>query len=421
MKTKTGLLYILVMLSLVCVPSILSAGTNGPSPIPNPPNFFISSYATALCRGQVNFVPITITNAGTSFALGSPNVEGSQMQNIQLSLSDSKSVYSLSNSTVNAGNINPNTTVTVYMPIFIAANASSITTVQIGINYYFYALYSDSEVRNLTFGVQTCKTPLLLNVTPRILTSGGIEDIKVNLTNTGPKELNNISVSLQTTNNNAAELTTQPTEVNSILPGRTVTINDSLYVYSNASQSFAGNFTINFYNGTSLRQLYQKFAFLSTGTILINYSSLSLSPSNPAPGSIFSISFILTNTGTTGATDTYVIASPPSGIKPFGSPSTFVGSLGEGTQTPVTISLQVSNNTKPGNYQVPIKVEYQNSLRNNLTTTFNVTVPVSNSAPVLLKTEASTHKGSGTVLVGIVIIVIVGIAGYLMLRKRRTK
>src|SRR5271157_3170372 len=165
------------ILTLLLLLPVAFAGITGTAPIPPAPSFQISSSAASLCRGRVNYIPITVTNNG---ALGLP-----QMQGVVLNLVSSRGLTPVGNGTINAGTINSSGSKTFYMPVLVGTNASSFISTGIAINYNFFTLYSDSEVRNISFSIYTCPSPLTVTITPNIITQGGTQTMKINLTNTG--------------------------------------------------------------------------------------------------------------------------------------------------------------------------------------------------------------------------------------------
>jgi uncharacterized repeat protein (TIGR01451 family) len=199
-----------------------------------------------------------------------------------------------------------------------------------------------------------------------------------------------------------------------------------VYVSVNATQFFPLNITANFYNGSSLEQVSKNLLLLSSGVISLTPSSLALSPQTPSPGSILSISFVLTNLGTVGASTVTVTALPPKGFVPFGSNSVFVGSIAAGGQTPVTLTFTVSNRTANGNYRIPVEISYLNSLRSNMSTWFNVSVSVAASSAFNTSQAIASRSGySGSRVsfsfLTIILVIIIIVLLVLFIRERRKR
>ena len=428
MNFRKGLLIIFVLAGIV---PLAFAGLSGPAPIPNPPNFYITTNATTLCRGQVNYLPITVTNKATT--IGNPHSlnqtytatvgPSPQMQNVVLSMASAKGFYSVGNGTVSLGNVNAGGSATAMVPVFVGANVSSLISAGISINYFYYTYYTDTEIRNVTLSTQLCNQPLSIGIEPGVLTAGNTQNLTINITNIGATTLNSITMYVKFPNQYVAWLGNQQIEVNSLLPGEMVSRNARIFVSYNASDEFAANVSATFYNGTNLEQIYQNKEMLASGIINLTASSITVSPSIPSPGSIFSISFVLTNTGTSSASAVTATVLPANGFVPFGSDSVFVGAVGADSQTPVTLTLQASNKTKDGEYSIPIRIDYLNTIRQSSSQAVLVPVILGNAA--LNTTRAygrSGGGGGGAPLFTIVLILLVIALAYLLYKeKERTK
>ncbi|MGA3020928.1 MAG: hypothetical protein ABSD68_03195 [Candidatus Micrarchaeales archaeon] len=408
-----NLLGILLLLSGL-LPVVVFAGTSGPSPIPPPPAFQIRTPALTLCRGVVNRVLVNISNPGSQ-----------PMTSLQLGLVASKNIYAIGNGTVNQATVPANGTTAVTLPIFVSLNTSSLVSVGISVNYNYYSLYSDSEVRNVSFGVETCPSPLLVE-TNSTVTSGRIENMTLNLTNVGNTVLNAVSLRISLPSQDAAILTNQPIQIGTIAPGVSKKVTERLFMFRNASQTFPLNVSIQLYNGTSPVQLLDTIPLLSSGIINITPSSVTISPASPTIGSIFSVSLILTDTGTAGASAVTATALPPRGITSYGSNSVFIGDMSVDTQTPVTMTMQSNSSLKNGSYTIPIRISYLNNLRENINTT--ILVPVTIGAALtsnFTRTGTSVSRYSGAagfvlmpVILVIVIIIVIALA-FLYMRERK--
>lgn len=351
-------------------------------------------------------------------------VGASTMQDVELSITSTRSAYTVGNGTVSAVNITANLTKTVNMPVFVSLNASSLISTGIAINYQYLTLYSDSEVRNISFGVETCPTPLTISILPKVLISGKIENITLNLTNNGKTALNYISMHASVPNMDGTFLGIQPIQVRTIAPRNSVNLGESVFIYSNASQSFPMNFSISLYNGTQIEQIAYNPIVLSSGIINITPSSVTISPQKPTAGGIFSISLVLTDVGTAGASTVTVTPLPTAGFEAYGSNSTFVGDMQADVQTPVTLTLTSLTSLKAGNYVIPVRINYLNNLRQNLSTTVEVPVAVGGSASTFNALSAAARqygssRGSTSLILVAVLAIVAIVFIVLFLRERK--
>jgi uncharacterized membrane protein len=411
-----------LLVIIMALTPLAFAGVSGPLSVAPPPNFYINSSAVSVCKGQINYIPITVYNFGAIGSYyGEPSSKGPSMQDVQLSISNGKSLYQIQSNATEIASLAPGANATIYIPVFVAANTSAVITAPVSINYYYLVQYSDSEQKNLTFGTLLCPSSLGIQVGPKVITAGKIENITINFTNSGATSINNISLNLKFPAQYTSLLTTQPIKIATVAPYSKVSLNASLYVGQNISISVPINLTATFYNGTSLEQIANSLTLLSTGVISLSSSSLAISPAVPTSGSIFSISFVLTNTGTSSASGVTATAIVPKGFVPFGSNSVFVGTITASGQTPVTVTLTALNGTKSGTYKIPIKINYLDSLRDNLSTETNVSVVLAPSA-FNTSTAAAFKKrssGGGSLIVEGVLVVVIIVLGVLLFKERK--
>jgi hypothetical protein len=364
-----------ILLLMVAIPAIAFAGTSGPTPIPNPPNFQVSINTLVLCKGVVNYVPITVINSGNpSGAIGSIT-----MEDLTLGLSSGKYLSLVANGSTTSRNLVSNSSATVVMPIFVSLNATTFVSSDVLVDYNYLGYYTDSEARNISFSTESCPSQLSVAISPKTLISGKIENVSFTLSNGGSTTIKDVSLRASLSPQQGQILSSQPVLISSIPPMESSTINETLFINS-TSETFPVNASISFYNGTNLEQISDSIAVLSSGIINLTASSVTLSPTTPSVGGIFSISFVLTNLGTTSASAVTATILPPNGITAFGSNSVFIGGIGVNTQTPVTLTLSSAASTKSGSYVVPVQITYLNNLRQQISSTINVPVTIGGSS-----------------------------------------
>lgn len=425
MKIPKAYIPAAIIVALISIQFAWAATSSTASTTPSAPSFNITSGTLTVCRGQVDDIPIIVTNLGYSpteaYSQGAPNVSGPQMQQVVLGIS-AKGIYSGINSN-NNNNINPGNSIEIKVPVFVSANVSSLVLAQVSITYNYLYLYTDSETRNITFLTERCPSPLRVNATPGTLISDQTENLTLNLTNSGNTTLSDLLIHIAIPGQDGGVLVNQPIQVNSIMPMSSILLNESINIYGNTNSSFPVNITTTFYNGSNLEQVLNNRFFLATGLIQLIPSSITVSPSPVSPGGIFSMSFVLTDTGTAGATGMEATALPTKGFKVFGSNSIFIGSITSDSQSSVTISQEVANNTKSGVYTIPVRVNYLNNLRQNLSTIVNVSVLVG-SASAFNSSAASGYevrRGSGDIsgIIELVMLIIIVALGVLLYRERK--
>jgi len=144
----------------------------------------------------------------------------------------------------------------------------------------------------------------------------------------------------------------------------------------------------------NLKQEIRNIGLLSQGLIDLQMVDYSILPEKPTIGQIFSVTVTLTNIGTIVSSAVTATPHPPSDFKMFGSNSIFIGDMQVNTPTTFTLSILISDSTKPGRYHVPIELTYFDNLRNQYSVTRNITVDVYEKSSTQTSTRALTPEPS---------------------------
>ena len=271
---------------------------------------------------------------------------------------------------------------TINVPVFVSLDTpATLMVAQVPITYDYLTYYSDSETRTLTFEVESCPSQLSMNVSPTVFITGLVNNVTFSFTNTGNTALQNISATLQASSKDIAEeiqfLGKQPIRIASLPPRSTVRMNQTLY--ENVSRTFTINMTATLFNGTNPEEVSEQLHRVLRRNDRHGAIEHNGSPANVTPGSIFSLSFVVTDTGTVGASGATATAMVPKGFRAYGSNSEYLGDIQTDTQTPISLTLIANSTVKSGNYIVPVVMTYQNNLKDNLNTTIDVPVTVISS------------------------------------------
>jgi hypothetical protein len=380
------MMYIILAASVVAPMAFAQTGT---ASNPIPPQFYLNATTTTLCRGTTNYVQLAITNPSKNIM--------DQLQSVELSIGKMDGLYP---ALVYAGTVNASTTLNVTMPVFAGVNTSSFITVPVSVNfYYFAALYTDSEERNVTFDVVSCPSslPLEMNVSPGSLVTGQINNLTFGFTNTGNTTLTNVSAkaAISSSQSGMEFVGYEPIVIDAIAPHSTVYVPERMY--ENGSQIFYINVSATFINQSRLEQAADSFSMLSGGTIDMIPSSISVTPSTVSPGSIFSIAFTVTDTGTSSVSNANAAAILPAGFGYYGvTTSDYIGSIGIESPTAVSLALMANSSVRPGTYNIPVKLSYQGNFRQNMSSMVNVSVTVGSSSGSASGLPVSGAQGGGS-------------------------
>ena len=96
---------------------------------------------------------------------------------------------------------------------------------------------------------------------------------------------------------------------------------------------------------------------------------------------------------TAGASAVTATPLPPSGITNYASNSTFVGDMAVDTQVPVTMTLRANASLKSGSYKIPVRINYLNNFRENLSTTIIVPVTIGTLTMNAIRVGTGTYSG----------------------------
>ncbi|MFH0817946.1 MAG: CARDB domain-containing protein [Candidatus Micrarchaeota archaeon] len=119
----------------------------------------------------------------------------------------------------------------------------------------------------------------------------------------------------------------------------------------------------------------------------VQFTSTTVSPSTPRPGNTGSISFTVTNTGTS-AISGLTLAPSGNGFESF-SDSVSVGTLGASGSTQTSIQFKVSPNTESGVYNIMINVYWNENTASGGTGYKLVQIPVTVSKQTIFQISSS--------------------------------
>ncbi len=380
----------------------------------------ISAPNSGLSPGKVNTVNLDVTNKGTGPAsqlqfsatlLGGSIL--SQVGKIQFVAADSAVM----------------TSVDIFVP---QSSAGQPLSLSLGMS--FYDSYGNPRIVATSVGlfVQSSAislSPLTIGVAPRALLAGQLNNMTIEVVNTGSQALNNLSVSFSSSSTGLTWISPTLLQLTLLTPGQNVSAPASVYVNAAAPDSSTLQLNIKYFDtNNNLNQETRNFGLLTKGVVDLLLQDASTIPQQPSVGQIFSITGTITNIGTTAANGLEVTPQLGEGFTIFGSQSVFVGDVAVNTPTTFTVTLSASAPVGPGSYMIPLRLTYLDNLRETISSV--VTVPVS---IVAASNSTTTGSGGGTSgqgrasggSFGLVIPAIVGVialvAGFLVARRRYSR
>jgi len=264
--------------------------------------------------------------------------------------------------------------------------------------------------------------PLTLDVDSEELSIGKSTIVNIDLKNVADRNLSEIQLTLSP-DNTLKLLGSTVFYIDTLLPGENRSLEIEAYVPTTTAALTASLTTILTYFDEGTWSSYsetQQINMLLRGLIEISLTDLAIIPNTPRPENPFSITFTVTNIGTSKAyaasTVPYLEGLPAS---TFGPKSVYIGDIEMNLPTTFTVNLQLESTTMTS-MVLPVTLSYMDNLRSLHYVTFNVTVSIDQtSEPV----EPSTSGGRAT-LFGLPILVwtavaIVAIAAVIIWYKKR--
>jgi hypothetical protein len=283
---------------------------------------------------------------------------------------------------------------------------------------------SDSRSFGLTIEVTPTSSPLAIDLEPETLVAGTVNNLTVTLRNVGLTRLETLSASFSFPGSAATLLEPDIYQTPAIAPGNSAVVGVRAYVSSAAAASVVLQVSLKYYDEKQiLTQETRSLGLLSRGVVDLKLVDYSVIPDTPYPGQIFSITATLTNMGTITASAVTATPNLTTAFTIFGARSVFVGDVLVDNPVTFTLSLQVSNETAPGQRDIMVELGFLDNLRSPLSVNEVVSVSViekpqppstgTSQSPLV----AGLRQGGTLMLVGVVTLVLGLFLGRRMRRK----
>jgi hypothetical protein len=369
-----------------------------------------------LVSGEDNDLEITVLN-----------LKGNSLRDLKLELSTESPVKILGRTIFQLGSLEPGANSSIIVKLYAPPTAPSTATLTLTSTFYdegLRAVQSEAQRVNLLVRGVVPIPPLHISVEPEELTIGRSEDLKIRVRASEERGLRDIRLDLSP--DAIMKLFGESRfTIESLGPGEEKALRLRVYIPSTAA-SATTTLTI---TATYLKDGSEtveseswRLNVLLRGLIEISLTDLAVIPSNPRPGSAFSITLTVTNTGTSTAYAAYAIPSIQGlPLKAFGPRSVYIGNIEANLPTTFTINLQMENTTEKA-IELPILLNYLDNLRTPHTVT--LTVPIQVGAQTASQTQ-TTQRSPGILEHPLPIIGAAGLTalliGLLLIRRRRTR
>ena len=377
--------------------------------------FKLSSSTNHLTPGSTTPITFTFENDGQTVA-----------SNISLELSAQPPITLLNtDGSINIGTLNPNQNNEISILVYVSPSASNAASISFIFSYHDPSGTVKSDSRTLSFLLNTTSnvSPITLNVQPTTLVAGKVNNMTITISNKGTAQLKSVSMTFVFASSQITWLQPDIFQIDQLAPGKSAQTTAKVYASSSTTASTQLQISIKYYDSNGiLNQEVRSFGILSQGLIDLEVVSSTVIPTEPAIGEIFSATVTINNLGTISATSVTAVPQLPQGLRVFGSTSVFIGTMPTDTPTTFTLSLQAGNDTKPGSYQLPVKLTYFDNLRNPLSTTIYLNVNIVQQTTTTT-TRTSGFSGTGIGLFSIALFIVIAVImlgiGYLVGKRTR--
>ncbi|MEM3403044.1 MAG: hypothetical protein QXJ17_00620 [Nitrososphaeria archaeon] len=362
--------------------------------------FKVHPSTSYLTPNELNRIDITIDNQGST-----------AMKDLRIKLSPQPPLTIIgTDGETNLGTLAPGQKTQFPITAYLPSTSSDSTSVSLTITYLDESQIIRSEVKTLSFLLKRTSelSPISIKVQPNTLVAGKANNLTILVSNIGTTPLRSISIMYSFQGGQFTWLQPDISQADQLLPGESFMVDAKIFAPPTSTASTILQASIKYYDTqNNLKQEIRNIGLLSQGLINLQMVDFSILPERPTIGQIFSVTVTLTNIGT--IVSSAVIATPhlPSGFKMFGSNSIFIGDMQVNTPTTFTLSILITNTTKPGTYQIPVELTYFDNLRNQHTIIRNITLDVYEKGT---STQTSTiQRGSDAGFLPMVSYLFVGI------------
>ena len=349
--------------------------------------FKVHTSTDYLTPNDLNHVNVTVDNRGST-----------TMRDLRIRFSSQPPVSIICvDGEVYLGTLSPQERIEFPIIIYLSSTSSDSATIPLTITYMDESQTIKSEARTLTFLLNKISelSPISIKVQPNILVAGKANNLTITISNIGTVPLRSISVSYSFQSGQFTWLQPDISQIGQLLPGQTFLVDAKVFDPPTSTASTVLQANIRYYDSqNNLKQEIRNIGLLSQGLIDLQMVDYSILPEKPTIGQIFSVTVTLTNIGTIVSSAVTATPHPPSDFKMFGSNSIFIGDMQVNTPTTFTLSILISDSTKPGRYHVPIELTYFDNLRNQYSVTRNITVEVYEKSSTQTSTRALTPEPS---------------------------
>jgi hypothetical protein len=322
---------------------------------------------------------------------------------------------------MNQGSIQNNVGVSFNIRLLVPSSlASSTVQVQLLFSYLDGQHVDQTQSQIISLSVTDFTSPITLLTNSDSLVAGYTNKPTITIRNTGDSPLSSIEVTVSagTSSSSAISITpgTEKWSFSSIKSHSEATVMPQVLTSLGSADTLQGlTLTLTYLDSSgNWHKETRAIGFTVKGSIILLFQGTAATPSQVAPGSNFTLTGNILNTGNTDALFSNVTLKADSRFRTNAEGTQYLGNIA--SNTPIPFSITVTSNRTLSNrvYPVTVMIVYQDSYGKQYVQETNVQVSISNTIQqTTQQTVNTTPADFGTFriifLVALVAIVVVGV------------
>ncbi len=258
------------------------------------------------------------------------------------------------------------------LPVQSEARASIILSV----SYWDPENGPGNRMLETYFRVSPIPTPQLqASLEPTTIEAGRPTPVLIKIQNTGTSDWESVEATLTPLGPSSIIVGTSHYSLGMMPAGKASVINTTLYVPPTLGDNVALTLTLKLYQGGMPFTITSTLGFLVKKTPVLEVTEMSVIPEDVVEGQPFSLSITLSNLGKGAAEKVFLETGLPQGIEALSSTRVFVGRIGPGTSSTLTLSL-VPQAGSAGDRTLSLRITYEDNLGNSYQETLEVPVRI---------------------------------------------
>ncbi len=281
--------------------------------------------------------------------------------------------------------------------LVLPVQAETRASITLSISYWDPKGGPGNSLMEAYFRVRPITTPQLqVSLEPTTVEAGRPTPVLIKISNSGESDWESVEATLTPLGTSSIVVGTSHYSLGRIPAGETIVLNTTVYVPPTIGDNVALTLTLKLYQGGMPFTVTSTLGLLVKKTPLLEATEMSIIPEDVVEGQPFSLSITLSNLGKGAAEKVFLEARLPQGIEALSSPRVFVGRIGPGTSSTLTLSL-VPLVGSAGDRTISLMITYEDNLGNPYQETLEVPVSIqpSSAQGTVESGESASQRSAG--------------------------